>query len=75
MIHHRYQSIVFAFVMSFTMSFIMSFVITFFNLGWVDGFITLWLKSWVFALAVAFPAIMLVAPLVKKAVVFLIKTP
>jgi hypothetical protein len=52
----------------------MSFVISVFNVGIVDNIVAIWLKSWSFAFIVAFPAVLMVAPLVRKIVVILIKT-
>lgn len=60
--------------MALFMSCIMSFVISVFNVGIVDNIIAIWLKSWSFAFIVAFPAVLMVAPLVRKIVVILIKT-
>jgi len=48
------------------MSGFMSFVISLFNVGMVDNIITIWLKAWVFAFSIAFPTVILVAPLVHK---------
>ncbi|MEM5528969.1 DUF2798 domain-containing protein [Gammaproteobacteria bacterium AS21] len=60
--------------MALFMSCIMSFVISVFNVGIVDNILAIWLKSWSFAFIVAFPAVLMVAPLVRRIVVILIKT-
>lgn len=60
--------------MALFMSCIMSFVISVFNVGIVENIVAIWLKSWSFAFIVAFPAVLMVAPLVRKIVVILIKT-
>lgn len=50
----------------------MSLVITIFNMGLVDNLLQLWLKSWSFAFIVAFPTVIVVAPLVRKIVAKLV---
>jgi len=65
---------VFSFFMALFMSCIMSFVISVFNVGIVDDILIIWLKSWSFAFIVAFPAVLMVAPIVRKIVAIVIKT-
>jgi len=60
--------------MALFMSCIMSFVISVFNVGIVDDILIIWLKSWSFAFIVAFPAVLMVAPIVRKIVAIVIKT-
>jgi len=66
MIPRKFQPIVFAFFMGLLMSCLMSFVVTTFNVGLVDNLIALWLKAWAVAFSVAFPTIIVVAPVVRK---------
>lgn len=73
MIEPKYQKIVFAFLMALIMSCIMSFVISVFNVGLHGQIVQVWLKAWAFAFVVAFPTIMVVAPIVKTLVILLIK--
>lgn len=73
MIHEKHQHIVFAFFMALLMSCLMSFVITIFNLGFTDNLLTMWLQAWSFAFVVAFPAVITVAPLVKKLTAAVVK--
>jgi hypothetical protein len=73
MIHPKYQSVVFAFFMALLMSCLMSLVITVHNIGLVPNILYIWLDAWAFAFVVAFPAVMLVAPVVRKLVVKLIR--
>jgi len=68
MISRKHHKTVFSFFMALFMSGIMSFVISVFNVGMVPNIITLWLKAWSFAFTIAFPAIMIVSPLVHKLV-------
>ena len=48
------------------MAFIMSFMLTYLNLGFVDGFVKIWLTAYVKAFVVAYPTIFFVAPLAAK---------
>ncbi|MBU2917847.1 DUF2798 domain-containing protein [Psychrosphaera sp. F3M07] len=73
MISAKHQHLVFAFFMALLMSCLMSFVITIFNVGFTDNLLTLWLQAWSFAFIVAFPAVVTVAPLVKKLTAAVIK--
>jgi len=68
MIARRYQPIVFAFFMALLMSCLMSFVISVANLGFVNNILFIWLRAWAFAFTIAFPAIILVAPVVRRLV-------
>lgn len=75
MISEKYEALVFAFFMALLMSGIMSFVVSSYNLGFVENLIFLWLKAWKFAFIVAFPTVLVVSPIVKKCVSFLVKKP
>jgi len=66
LISRKYESVVFAFFMALLMSCAMSFVVTTFNVGFVDNLIPMWLRAWGVAFSVAFPAIYVVAPIVRK---------
>lgn len=73
MIHPKYQRIAFAFFMSLLMSCIMSFVINVFNVGFTPNIVHVWLRAWSFAFVVAFPTILVVAPIVQRLVAMTIK--
>jgi len=75
MFHPRLQTVVFAFFMALFMSGFMSLVISIFNVGLVDNIVILWLKAWAFAFCVAFPTVILIAPLVHKLTNRLIRAP
>jgi len=68
LIARKYQKVLFAFLMALMMSGIMSLVISVFNLGLHANIVHIWLKAWGFAFVVAFPTIMLVAPIVQRLV-------
>lgn len=58
--------------MALLMSCFMSFIISVFNVGFVDDIVSIWLKAWVFSFVIAFPAVILVTPVVNKAVSLII---
>jgi len=60
--------ILFPFFMALTMAFIMSGVLIFINLGLVNNFIFIWIKSFIIAFAVAFPTAFFITPIVQKIV-------
>jgi hypothetical protein len=55
--------------MSLLMAFLMSGVLTVIHLGFTSRFIVQWLNSFVLAWPIAFPSILLIAPIVRKIVV------
>ena len=60
--------LLFPFFMALTMAFIMSGVLIFINLGLVNNFIFIWMKSFIIAFAVAFPTAFFITPIVQKIV-------
>lgn len=68
MINAKYADLLFALFMAIFMSGLMSFVVTLFNIGLIDGLLFIWLRAWGFAFCVAFPTIVIVAPIAKKLV-------
>ena len=60
--------ILFPFFMALTMALIMSGVLIFINLGLVNNFIFIWMKSFIIAFAVAFPTAFFITPIVQKIV-------
>ncbi len=60
--------ILFPFFMALTMAFIMSGVLIFINLGLVNNFIFIWMKSFIIAFLVAFPTAFFITPIVQKIV-------
>jgi hypothetical protein len=55
-------------LLSGLMSLLVSGVATWNAVGLIDGFSAKWLSAWLGSWAVAFPAVMVVAPLVRKIV-------
>ncbi|WP_299966450.1 DUF2798 domain-containing protein [uncultured Roseobacter sp.] len=68
MIPARYQQIVFGLVLSGLMSLLVSGITTLRTVGWIDGFAALWLSNWLSSWAVAFPAVLVVAPVTRRIV-------
>lgn len=62
----KYYNITFSLFMAFIMTALMSFVVTSYNLGFGDDFLVRWLKSWRIAFILAFPILLVVAPVVRK---------
>jgi hypothetical protein len=60
--------ILFPLFMALTMAFIMSGVLIFINLGLVNNFIFIWMKSFIIAFLVAFPTAFFITPIVQKIV-------
>lgn len=69
----RFAPIAFGFVLSSLMSFIVSGIATFKNAGWADGFFTLWIGAWLPSWLVAFPVVLVVAPVARRIVGSLVK--
>jgi len=73
LIDRKYQHIVFAFFMALLMSCLMSFVISVFNVGFVNNIFFIWLKAWSLSFTIAFPAVVIVSPAVRKLVSLTLK--
>lgn len=63
----RYAALVMPLFLSILMTFIVSMVSTLRSIGPVPGFLSIWLGAWGLSWLVAFPALLLVLPLVRKA--------
>ena len=68
MIPSRFAPVVFGFVLSSLMSFIVSGIATFRAAGAVDGFAWLWFGAWLPSWSVAFPIVLVVAPVARRIV-------
>ena len=69
----RFAPILFGLILSGLMSFVVSGVATVRAVGLPDGFVQLWLGAWTFSWMVAFPTVLLVAPLVRRIVAKLVR--
>ena len=62
----KWATVVMPFMLSCLMSGIISFINMLRNLGWIDGFISLWLHNWMISWAFAFPIVLTLLPFVRK---------
>lgn len=73
MISPRFAPVVFGFVLSALMSLIVSGIATLRTAGCTDAFFSLWLGAWLPSWLVAFPTVLLVAPLARRLVTKLVR--
>jgi hypothetical protein len=73
MIPARYAPVLFGFFLSGLMSALVSGIATFRAVWVVDGVGLMWLGNWLSSWAVAFPAVLVVAPLARRLVARLTK--
>lgn len=71
----RYAPILFGFILSALMSFLVSGIATFRNAGLVDGFFNIWVNAWLPSWLIAFPVVLVVAPIARRLVGVLVKAP
>jgi len=64
----RYAPYLFGLLLSGSMSFIVAGIATIRALGFVDGVMFNWITAWLGAWVVAFPAVLVVAPMVRRIV-------
>lgn len=64
----RFAPFLFGFLLSGLMSFFVSGVATYRALGPVDGFSALWIGAWIPSWCVAFPTVLIAAPIVRRIV-------
>lgn len=69
----RFAPVLFGFVLSALMSLIVSGIATLRNAGLVDEFVTPWLGAWRPSWFVAFPTVLVVAPLARRLVGMLVR--
>ncbi|SDY46952.1 Protein of unknown function [Jannaschia faecimaris] len=68
MIPPRFAPILFGFILSGFMSFLVSAIATVRTVGLVEGFISSSIGAWLFSWAVAFPTVLVVAPITRRIV-------
>lgn len=68
MIPARFAPVLFGLILSGLMSCIVSGIATFRALGAGPGFFGAWMTSWAFSWAVAFPTVLIVAPVTRRIV-------
>jgi len=71
----RYAPILFGVVLSALMSLLVSGIATARNFGFVDGFFALWAGAWLPSWLIAFPVVLVVAPIARRLVGLLVNPP
>lgn len=71
----RFAPVLFGFVLSGLMSFIVSGIATLRNAGLADAFLSLWINAWLPSRIIAFPTVLIVAPMARHLVGMLVKGP
>ncbi len=75
MIPARFAPILFGFILSGLMSFIVSGISTLRAVGLAEGFVGLWISGWWPSFLVAFPVVLIVAPMTRRLVAVLVRQP
>lgn len=70
-----YAKVVLPFFLSIIMTCVISLISTLRSAGFSPGFFPLWLGSWGISWLVAFPTLLLVLPLVRKATAAVVQSP
>ena len=73
MIPARFVPIAFGFVLSALMSLLVSGISTFRNAGLADQFFSLWAHAWLPSWLIAFPVVLVVAPVTRRIVTGLVR--
>ncbi|GIT91671.1 hypothetical protein JANAI62_21280 [Jannaschia pagri] len=68
MIPARFAPVLFGFILSGLMSLIVSGIATLRAAGLIDGLFGLWMGNWLTSWAVAFPTVLVVAPVARRLV-------
>lgn len=71
----RFAPALFGFVLSGLMSLVVSGIATVRNAGLVDRFFELWIGAWLPSWFIAFPIVLVVAPMARRFVGILVKAP
>lgn len=70
----RFAPVLFGLFLSFLMSFVVSGIATFRNAGLVDGFFSLWIGAWIPSWLIAFPVVLVIAPIARRFVGMLVRS-
>ncbi|WP_103259214.1 DUF2798 domain-containing protein [Tabrizicola aquatica] len=73
MIPARFSPVLFGLILSGLMSLIVSGLSTARALGLGEGFVAVWLGNWAVSWAIAFPTVLVVAPLTRRIVARLVR--
>jgi hypothetical protein len=73
MIPARFAPVLFGFILSGLMSFMVSGISTSLATGLGEGYLSTWISAWLPSWAVAFPAVLVVAPMTRRIVARLVR--
>lgn len=73
MFHPRYSHLLFGLILSGLMSSIVSFIATARSVGFTLALPGIWFPSWLVSWAVAFPAVLVLAPVTRRIVARLVR--
>jgi hypothetical protein len=62
----RHGAWVLPLLLTVVMTCLVSFISTLKSIGWVPGLLRVWLEAWAWSWVVAFPAVLVVLPLVRR---------
>lgn len=68
----KYAAVVIPFILSFMMSGLISMINIIHNIGFVEHFAAVWISAWIFSWCVAFPAVLILLPIVRRITVRLV---
>lgn len=71
----RFAPVLFGFILSALMSLLVSGIATLRNAGFVDDFLSVWVGAWLPSWLIAFPVVLVVAPIARRLVGLLVKAP
>jgi len=74
MIPSQSGPILFGFILSALMSFLVSGISTFGNVEPAEGFLGLWVRAWLPSWLIAFPMVLVIAPIARRIVGGLVET-
>lgn len=69
----RYASVVMPLLLSIFMTCIVSIISTYNSLGAAPHFVRIWLDAWIISWVIAFPTLLLVLPVVRKATAVIVR--
>lgn len=65
---YKFKHVLGQFLLAICMTCLMSGIVTFFSLGLTEGFFDIWMANYLRSFCIAFPILLVVAPVVRKIV-------
>ena len=62
----KYAAVLIPFILSFLMSGLISLINIIHNIGFVEHFAAVWISAWIFSWCIAFPAVLILLPIVRR---------